>query len=399
MKTGFHLWLIIGLGLVAQGYGADHGMGSWSVKDFSRAPTVHAAPEWAQDGVEALFFDGPAFEGKPTRVFAYVGVPAKAPGEKVPGMVLVHGGGGTAFPEWVRQWTARGYAAIALDTGGNVPATNQAGRVRHASAGPVDGGASIALGDRPPADQWVYHAVADIMLAHSLLAARPGVDAKRIGLTGISWGGVLTAVVAGVDPRFRVFVPVYGCGFLEDSEMFRPPIATPAGARWSQLWDPKHHLPDAMAPMLWVNGTNDRFFQLGIWQRSAALLCGPRTFLVIPRMGHGHGEGRRPAEIGVFVDAVLKGGAPLAVCGVPQRGQADVTVAVTAKVPIARARLHFTRDNGVASGRRWEEMPAAWNVALGKVTATLPAGVRQYFVSVTDTRDCTVTTAVSDVGP
>jgi hypothetical protein len=36
-------------------------------------------------------------------------------------MVLIHGGGGTAFADWVRLWTGRGYAAIAMDLCGCVP--------------------------------------------------------------------------------------------------------------------------------------------------------------------------------------------------------------------------------------------------------------------------------------
>lgn len=400
MKTRLVAWLLL-LGMVAiAGFAASDGKGVWNVREFSRTPATHAAPALAQEGLEACFFDGPEFEGKPTRVFAYLGLPpAIAPGATVPGVVLVHGGGGTAFPEWVKLWTARGYAAIALDTGGNVPAKNKAGRERHAWAGPVDGGASIAFGDKAPRDQWMYHAVANIMLAHSLLAAQPGVDGKRIGLTGISWGGVLTAEVAGVDARFRAFVPVYGCGFLEESEVFRPQIGQSGGARWSELWDPSHFLPDASAPIFWVNGTNDRFFQLGIWQRSALLAGGTRTLLVTPRMGHSHGDGRKPPEIGVFMDSVLRDGTPLAVCGVPQRGRADVTVAVSSKVPITGAKLHFTRDESVASKRLWEEAPARWDPTLSRVTATLPSGSRQYFVSVTDERGCTVTTQVCDALP
>jgi hypothetical protein len=38
------------------------------------------------------------------------------PGRKVPGIVLLHGGGGTAFESWVKLWVDRGYAAIAIDT-------------------------------------------------------------------------------------------------------------------------------------------------------------------------------------------------------------------------------------------------------------------------------------------
>ena len=40
---------------------------------------------------------------------------------KLPAMVLVHGGAGTAFADWVRMWKRRGYAAIAMDTCGSVP--------------------------------------------------------------------------------------------------------------------------------------------------------------------------------------------------------------------------------------------------------------------------------------
>ena len=36
-------------------------------------------------------------KGKPTRVFAYYGVPKGPAGTKFPAMVLIHGGGGTAF--------------------------------------------------------------------------------------------------------------------------------------------------------------------------------------------------------------------------------------------------------------------------------------------------------------
>ena len=39
-------------------------------------------------------------------------MPEHKRGEKVPGMVLVHGGGGTAFASWVKRWNDRGYAAM-----------------------------------------------------------------------------------------------------------------------------------------------------------------------------------------------------------------------------------------------------------------------------------------------
>src|SRR4051812_15879200 len=92
-------------------------------KAWLNAPVTNAAPGFdAEKGVKAVFFSGPAYKGKPSTVFAWVGIPENIePGKKVPGIVLVHGGGGTAFAEWVRLWTSRGYAAIAMDNCGQIP--------------------------------------------------------------------------------------------------------------------------------------------------------------------------------------------------------------------------------------------------------------------------------------
>src|SRR5689334_9511943 len=100
------------------------------------APQTHPAHGFAEDGLTAMFFDGPSYQGKPTRVFAWYGKPNVAPGEKVPAMVLVHGGGGTAFASWVRLWVSRGYAAIAMDCCGCVPLGSYGNWQRHEQGGP-----------------------------------------------------------------------------------------------------------------------------------------------------------------------------------------------------------------------------------------------------------------------
>src|SRR5207244_2738599 len=130
---------------------------------------------------------GLPWHGEPTRVFALVGMPEHKPGDKVPAIVLVHGGGGTAFAEWVKLWTSRGYAAIAMDTCGCTPGGEHGKRPRHEHSGPPGWGGWDQT-DEAVEDQWTYHAVADVVLAHSLLRAQPDVDTDRIGITGISWG-------------------------------------------------------------------------------------------------------------------------------------------------------------------------------------------------------------------
>jgi len=135
--------------------------------------------------------------------------------------VLVHGGGGSAFIRWVKLWNSRGYAAISMDTcgavSGNAYGQEQTGHVRHAQGGPAGWGAFDKVDD-PVQDQWTYHAVADVLLGHSLLRSFPEVDASRIGITGISWGGYLTCIAASLDDRFAFAVPVYSSWFAEPTQ-------------------------------------------------------------------------------------------------------------------------------------------------------------------------------------
>ena len=84
-------------------------------------PATQPAEGFKADGMQAIYFDALPWNGQPTRAFAWVGMPEHKPGVKVPAMVLIHGGGGTAFDVWVRLWTSRGYAAIAMDTCGQLP--------------------------------------------------------------------------------------------------------------------------------------------------------------------------------------------------------------------------------------------------------------------------------------
>ena len=78
-------------------------------------PEVFPAALFDYPGVKQLFYSGPAWRGRPTRVFACCGVPEGAsPENPVPGVVLIHGGGATALADWVALWNRRGYAAAQM---------------------------------------------------------------------------------------------------------------------------------------------------------------------------------------------------------------------------------------------------------------------------------------------
>lgn len=213
----------------------------WDMAALSKAPKTWPADPIRADGLKAVFFEGLPYHGQPTRVFAWIGLPKLEPGKKAPGIVLVHGGGGTAFEVWAQLWVERGYAAIAIDTCGAIPLHTADPKKwqRYDAGGPPGWGGWDQMHEARE-DQWCYHAVADGVLAHSLLCSLPEVDPERTGVTGISWGGYLTSLLAGVDQRFKFAVPVYGCGFTNEHGFAHnvEALGPEDAARWMRWWDP-----------------------------------------------------------------------------------------------------------------------------------------------------------------
>jgi dienelactone hydrolase len=362
---------------------------SWDLEALSKAPKTAAAEGFDIEGLRSLYYDGVPCQGKPTRVFAYYGAP-KAEG-KVPAMVLVHGGGGTAFADWAKLWNSRGYAAIAMDLCGCLPRKGKSGWERHADGGPPGWGGFEQI-DGAERDQWTYHAVAAVILAHSLLRSFPEIDADKIGITGISWGGYLTCITASVDRRFRFAAPVYGCGFLGDDSTWLDTFAKMGkekALRWLELWDPSRYLKQAAMPFLWVNGTNDFAYPLDSYQKSYRLPATERTLAIRVRMAHAHGgPGEKPEEIHAFANAIFKGGAPLARITGQGLEKGEVWASFSSKMPIVKAELNYTKDAGKWQPRKWETVAA--NIDKGRASAAVPEGARVIYLNLIDDRNLVV---------
>lgn len=365
----------------------------WNVKGLYQPPKWESVQEPKEPGVQAIYYEGLPWKGKRTKVFAWYGLPEKRSG-KVAAMVLVHGGGGTAFAEWVRMWNKRGFAAIAMDTCGNVPETAEPQkpwapkRTRHQWAGP-EGWGDFANAHLPPEDQWPYHAVADVILAHSLIRSFPEIDTRRIGLTGISWGGYLTTIASSLDHRFAFAAPVYGCGFLgEDSGWLTifEKLGREKASRWLSLWDPSNYLPLNKTPLLWVSGTNDRAYPLGSLQKSYRLPRGPRTLAIRVAMPHNHPDGARPEEIFAMAEAMRGTGAPLARITAQGLKNGELWAAYKSKVPVTKAELNCTRDSGPWLPRKWETTPARLDAKNKRASAPFPAEAKACYLNLIDSR-------------
>jgi len=323
----------------------------WDVPALSKPPKVYPATERPAKGMRSLFYEGAEYKGKPTWVFAYFATPeGKPPEGGWPAVVCAHGGGGTAYPDWVKKWNQSGYAAIAMDLEGHLPGGKFFGvegnfppDQGHANAGPKRIGwfGDIALPDK---EQWFYHAVADVIRANSLLRSSPLINPKKIGLTGISWGATVVSTVAGVDPRFAFVIPVYGGGFIHKHDM------TPDQYReYLAKWDPSAHLPYAKMPMLWVSGVNEPVFPLNGFSKSAETAGGTSILCIRPFLPHGHGFGWEEVwEIGGFANGVVKGSTPMPMFGRPRVDPKDGLVHVKFRGPLRGAVVGFT------TAREWK---------------------------------------------
>ncbi|BBI30829.1 alpha/beta hydrolase family protein [Cohnella abietis] len=378
------------------------------MEQLYETPVVYPVSEDDHTGIKALFYRGVPYQGKETRVFAYVGVPQHASLErKVPAIVLVHGGAGTAFSEWVRLWMDRGYAAIAMDLEGQVPfqLKEQEGTTEwpsHSWSGPVKQGV-FADYRMPVEDQWMYHAVSAAVLAHSLIRSIPGVDKSQIGMTGISWGGIITSLVAGLDKRLSYAMPIYGCGFLYEPGTgyglgFAAMPPTEAD-RFRLLWDPSTYLPESHLPMLWLNGSNDSHFPLSIFIKSYELNknCNPNSRLSLHHgLGHSYSDAWACEEPYAFADSVTKGN-PSFVDIMEVDQQRDwVGVRYASSIPVEKAILYWCRDDSDWRTARWEPIPAQLDEIEGSFTASacLPESGGTFFMNLINDRGWTTSTRV-----
>jgi fermentation-respiration switch protein FrsA (DUF1100 family) len=145
-----------------------------------------------------------AFQSEPgERVVAVVIRPEKGEG-RLPAVLVQHwlGGNKDEFAVQVLLWqlATRGYLAAAIDG-------RYRGERRGARSLETAMQETLRTGKGRP---WLVETVYDLLRTIDYLQTRPDVDASRIGMAGISEGGIETWMAAAADPRIRVAVPVVG---------------------------------------------------------------------------------------------------------------------------------------------------------------------------------------------
>lgn len=368
------------------------------------------ANEWAN--IEAITFDGAAINNRKTKVFAYIGFPEGASAsKKVPAIVLVHGGGGHAYAEWVKLWTDRGYAAIAMDTTGFFPSETGkgvAGRESDnaawwhfglygdfAQTGYVNApnNDEMKYPTKPLDQQWMYHAIVDTMLARNILAADSRVDTAKIGITGISWGGVITSLAIGYDANYAFAIPVYGSGYLDEAHSWMGPIFSNAGVK--KNWSAAERFDRIKMPVLWLGWTNDTAFSINSNSKSYDDTKAAGAILSMKmHWGHSHGQGWQPEEAFHFADSIVKDGPTMTVCVTEPRGRdISFTIKPASDATEVSAQIFYITDKLSYTSKTpgsWPTIDQTWKTAKctvegNTVKGTLPSLANSYYVELTTT--------------
>jgi dienelactone hydrolase len=172
-------------------------------------PHVAAKPELAEmPDVEGLHKQHLWFQSDATeRVPGYLVLPdAKQFPGKRPVVIALHGTGGNKdnMSKIVMKATHAGFIGVAIDGRFH-------GERTKAGEGEVEYDAAIARAFRSgQGHPFYYDTVWDVMRLIDYLSTRKDVDAARIGLTGISKGGIETYFTAAADPRVAAAVPYIG---------------------------------------------------------------------------------------------------------------------------------------------------------------------------------------------
>ncbi|HWB06060.1 MAG TPA: dienelactone hydrolase family protein [Verrucomicrobiales bacterium] len=263
--------------------------------------------------LEQLTFTGETWQSEKVRVFAYRGAPST--GEKLPGILHIHGGGQTASLDWVRYWAGRGYVCVSHDFCGSGPgrAPEKVTQWGTAPARMIEpAGPKSSLHPTPRHNQW-YHWILVARRALTLLESRPKTDPAKLGVFGISVGGTLTWMVAGCDSRVTAAAPIYGVG--QNTYTFpwqSPNDPVDEETRLTRaLFEPESYASDVKCPLLFLNASNDHHGRLDFGMRTLSLTTQSKMLREIytPRALHHIGPAEAP-DLPLWMDYHLKGTGP-----------------------------------------------------------------------------------------
>ena len=335
----------------------------------------------------------------------------EAPG-KYPGLLVLHGGGGFAEIEKAKKWAAKGYVVVVVDEPG-VAAPEKIPNSR----GPWEKykyGENRFVVQPDMESSTIFSAVLASMQGLYLLNAQPDVIKGKVGITGISWGGYLTAIVSGLaNNMVNASFSVHGSGFYDDGSTFLKNLNVmlpEERALWLKFLDAGRRVSSVKSPFFIAAATNDNWFYPPAVMSTLKNVKGQVNHLFSPNVSHkidlpGGTVGSTPDQPGwlameeVYFNYYLKGqGQPLPKIQEIKSeklasGNTLVRFKVNSQVAVSNSQVCFSPVGVEWPKRKWEIVPAK-AVSDGWYEAELPVKEMnqpfECYATVSDTRPVSI---------
>ena len=166
----------------------------------------------------------------------------------------------------------------------------------------------------------------------------------------------------GIDSRYKAAIPIYGCGFLTDNSTWNDngfsKVGEEAIQKWSDKWDPRHYIPNAKMPTLWVNSTNDFAYPMDSFQKSFLSAGGPVYRSIQIELPHGHIQGWRPNEMHNFTDSLFNDAPAFPVFKSVKIEDKQIVAVFESEQTIESANICYTRATGMWQDRKYNILVA-----------------------------------------
>ena len=327
-----------------------------------------------------------------------------------PGILMYHGGGGTAegLVSNLQTYAALGYVTMAIDEPGIASIANSSPY----STGPWK---SVVSGEGPKLNvvggiqnSTLYDAIIGSIEAFNLLSSQPNVNAKKMAVTGSSWGGYLTTFTAGLlGSRVKAAYSTWGCGFYETGSFWSNFIAQMPShykSDWLTYLDAGRRAKDITAPYFIDQATNDTYFWPEAVSATLNAIIGTKNHVTMANLNHATLSSSATMKQ-LYMNYYLKGvGSPFGTINVTSSDmQSDgslkinMNVSLPAGVSLSSVQLYYSVPTLTWQTRNWIALTATL-VNGNNYQVIIPASlVNQevnYYANMIDTRQVQTSSAL-----
>lgn len=327
-----------------------------------------------------------------------------------PGILMYHGGGGTAegLVSNLQTYAALGYVTMALDEPGIASTANSSSF----STGPWK---SVVSGEGPKLNvvggvqnSTLYDAIIGSIEAFNLLSSQPNVNVQKMAVTGSSWGGYLTTCTAGLlGSRVKAAYSTWGCGFYETGSFWSGSIAQMPShykSDWLTYLDAGRRANYITAPYFIDQATNDTYFWPEAVSATLNAITGTKNHVTMANLNHAT-LSSSAAMKQRYMNYYLKGvGSPFGTINITSSDmqldgslKINMNVSLPAGVSLSSVQLYYSVPTSTWQTRNWIELPATlvngmnYNVIL---PASLVNQGVNYYANMIDTRQFQTSSAM-----